>query len=62
MDAGDQDRGISGSTKRLHELLTSYEVPHLYESYEGDHLNRIAERIRTRTLPFFSEHLVFEND
>lgn len=61
MDAGDQDRGISGSTKRLHELLDSYEIPHLYESYEGDHLNRIAERIRTRTLPFFSEHLVFES-
>jgi enterochelin esterase-like enzyme len=60
MDAGLQDRGISGATKRLHELLDSYEIPHFYESYEGDHLNRIAERIRTKALPFFSEHLVFE--
>ena len=60
MDAGDQDRGISGSTKRLHEVLESYGIPHQYESYQGDHLNRIAERIRTRTLPFFSEHLDFE--
>jgi enterochelin esterase-like enzyme len=60
MDAGLQDYRISGSTKKLHELLESYNIPHLYESYEGDHLNRIADRIRTKTLPFFSEHLAFE--
>lgn len=60
MDAGLQDYGISGSTKKLHELLEAYSIPHQYESYEGDHLNRIAERIGTRTLPFFSENLDFE--
>ncbi|MDZ7606439.1 MAG: alpha/beta hydrolase-fold protein [Cyclobacteriaceae bacterium] len=60
MDAGLQDYGISGSTKTLHELLEAYKIPHIYESYEGDHLNRIADRIRTKTLPFFSENLVFE--
>lgn len=60
LDAGLQDYGISGPTERLHELLESYGIPHLYESYEGDHLNRIAERIRAKVLPFFSEHLVFE--
>jgi enterochelin esterase-like enzyme len=60
MDAGLQDRGISGATKKLHELLETYDIAHQYESYEGDHLNRIAERIRTKTLPFFSENLVFE--
>ncbi len=60
MDAGKQDRGISGSTENLHKLLELYDIPHMYESYEGDHLNRIAERIRTKTLPFFSENLSFE--
>lgn len=60
MDAGLQDYGISGATKKLHELLESYTIPHQYESYEGDHLNRIAERIHYKMLPFFSEHLVFE--
>lgn len=60
MDAGEQDRGISASTKKLHELLDSYQIPHLYESYQGDHISHIAERIRTKTLPFFSEHLSFE--
>ncbi|MDE0560288.1 alpha/beta hydrolase-fold protein [Algoriphagus sp. NF] len=59
MDAGLQDRGISEATKKLHELLESYEIPHFYESYEGDHLNRIAERIKTKALPFFSESLAF---
>ena len=60
MDAGTEDRGISASTKKLHELLDAYGVSHMYESYEGDHLNRIAKRIRTKALPFFSEHLAFE--
>jgi len=60
MDAGTKDEGISGSTRKLHALLNSYDIPHFYESYEGDHLSGIAERIRTKTLPFFSENLEFE--
>ncbi|NQU87755.1 MAG: esterase [Mariniphaga sp.] len=60
MDAGTQDRGISSSTKKLHDLLNSYGIKHMYESYEGDHLNRIEERIRTKTLPFFSRNLRFD--
>ncbi|SEF46996.1 hypothetical protein [Algoriphagus boritolerans] len=43
MDAGLQDRSISNATKTLHEILDSYQIDHVYESYEGDHLNRIAE-------------------
>jgi len=61
LDAGLQDRGISEATKSLHEILESYQIPHFYESYEGDHLNRIAERIQTLTLPFFSKNLVFQS-
>ncbi|GAB2498286.1 alpha/beta hydrolase [Algoriphagus taiwanensis] len=61
LDAGLQDRGISEATKKLHEILESYGIPHLYESYEGDHLNRIAERIQTQVLPFFSANLVFQS-
>ncbi len=60
MDAGLQDVGISQATKKLHETLEGYRIPHFYESYEGDHLNRIAERIKTKALPFFSENLVFD--
>lgn len=61
IDAGLQDRGISEATKTLHEVLESYDIDHFYESYEGDHLNRIAERIQTKALPFFSQNLVFES-
>lgn len=59
MDVGDQDMGTS-STTRMHEILQSNGIVHSFEVYEGDHLNRIAERIRTRVLPFFSETLLFK--
>ena len=60
MDAGTKDFGISGETKKLDQVLTDYGITHFYESYDGDHLNRIAERIQTKTLPFFSQNLLFE--
>jgi enterochelin esterase-like enzyme len=60
MDAGTKDIGISAATIQLDKVLTDYGVEHFYESYDGDHLNRIAERLQTKTLPFFSEHLSFE--
>jgi enterochelin esterase-like enzyme len=60
MDAGTKDTSISAATKELDKILTDYGVAHFYESYDGDHLNRIAERLQTKTLPFFSEHLSFE--
>jgi S-formylglutathione hydrolase len=60
MDAGTKDVGIHAATKELDRILTDYSIAHVYESYDGDHLNRIAERLQTKTLPFFSQHLVFE--
>jgi S-formylglutathione hydrolase len=60
LDAGTKDMGISAATRELDKVLTDYGVAHFYESYDGDHLNRIAERLQTKTLPFFSEHLSFE--
>ena len=29
-----------------------------YETYDGDHLNKIHERLRTKAFPFFSKNLV----
>ena len=60
MDAGTKDVSISGTTKQLDQVLTDYGITHFYESYDGDHLNRIAERLQTKTLPFFSQNLLFE--
>jgi enterochelin esterase-like enzyme len=59
MDAGEQDFGISGTTRELHERLENYDISHFYESYQGDHLNKIAERIYQKVLPFFSKNLKF---
>lgn len=59
-DAGDEDRGIAATIRELHDILTAYGTPHEFEVYEGDHLSGVAERIRTKVLPFFSRTLAFE--
>jgi hypothetical protein len=41
----------------MHGLLDAYGIKHSWETYEGDHGNRLGERIETRMAPFFSEHL-----
>ena len=56
-DAGDKDRGIAGTVVTLHEQLDAYGIAHGFAIYDGDHVNRIAERIETQTLPFFTKHL-----
>ena len=57
LEAGEQDPVAVEGTKQLHALLESYSIAHGYESYDGDHLNRIHERITTKLLPFFAAHL-----
>jgi enterochelin esterase-like enzyme len=59
-DAGLQDAGIAASIKVLDQILTDNQVPHTYETYEGTHTSRIAERIETKVWPFFSKNLSFE--
>jgi len=59
-DSGDQDRGIAATVNTLDQILNDYKIEHTFEIYQGDHVNRIAERIETKTLPFFSVHLAFE--
>jgi enterochelin esterase-like enzyme len=56
-DAGDKDTSIAAAIKTLDQILSSYGITHTYEQYEGDHINRIAERLRTKALPFFSKNL-----
>jgi S-formylglutathione hydrolase len=58
-DAGAQDAGIAATIKVLDGILNAYEIRHTFEIYEGTHLSRIAERIETKTLPFFSGNLSF---
>jgi S-formylglutathione hydrolase len=57
IDAGDKDEGIAATVQTLHAILAANDVPHVFEIYEGDHVNRIGARLETKMLPFFSERL-----
>ncbi|MDP4262213.1 MAG: alpha/beta hydrolase-fold protein [Bacteroidota bacterium] len=58
-DAGTRDRDIASSIKVLDEELNKYGIQHIFELYEGDHINRVAERIEKKMLLFFSDNLSF---
>jgi hypothetical protein len=59
-DAGTKDTGIASSIRMLDGELNKYGIEHFFEIYEGDHVNRVAERIETKMLSFFSKNLVFK--
>ncbi|MFB9052446.1 alpha/beta hydrolase [Formosa undariae] len=61
IDAGTDDTDIFEASNKLHTKLSNKGVNHTYETYKGDHTNKIAERISTKTLPFFSKNLEFES-
>jgi S-formylglutathione hydrolase FrmB len=61
MDAGDKDQMIAGTVRQLDELLNRYGIHHEFEIYAGDHINRIAERLETKVLPFFSTALQLQS-
>ena len=44
---------------RLREAL---EVPHVFEVYDGDHRNRMRERMATRILPWIDARLVHSEE
>ena len=56
MDIGLQDGLIAGN-KATHEALLRNGVEHVFETYEGDHMNKVAERFEHKVLPFFSKQL-----
>ena len=58
-DAGNKDESIAAGIKILDSVLNNYKIKHDYEEYEGDHVNRIEERIEKKMLAFFSQHLNF---
>jgi S-formylglutathione hydrolase len=60
-DAGAQDAGIAASIKTLDKELTKYGIKHTFEIYEGNHINRVGERIEQKMLLFFSNNLSFSD-
>jgi enterochelin esterase-like enzyme len=59
-DAGQDDRGIAATIRDLDQILNDRKLEHTFEIYDGNHVNRIGERIETKVLPFFSKNLTFE--
>ncbi len=56
MEVGDKDFLIEDN-KLLNAELTRFGIKHGWKTYDGDHGNRIHDRIRSELLPFFAEHL-----
>jgi S-formylglutathione hydrolase FrmB len=56
MDVGLQDN-LLATNKLMDQSLTRLGVVHTFETYEGNHGNRVKERFETKVLPFFSENL-----
>jgi S-formylglutathione hydrolase FrmB len=53
----DEFAHIPPATKAFSDSLVALEVPHVYELYEGDHRNRMRERMATRILPWIDARL-----
>ncbi len=60
LEVGEKDFLLKDDTA-LHAELTLFGIAHQWETYDGDHGNRIRERIRSKMLPFFAAHLARES-
>jgi enterochelin esterase-like enzyme len=59
LEVGTADGGLKDTTA-MHEVLNGYGIKHVFETYDGNHTNRIVERFETKLMPFFSNNLVFQ--
>jgi S-formylglutathione hydrolase len=58
-DVGTMDNLIAAN-RQIDEAMTKAGIKHTFETYEGDHNGKIAERLETKVLPFFSSNLAFK--
>jgi S-formylglutathione hydrolase len=59
LDIGLQDGLITGN-QLLVDRMKRFGIAHTFETYEGDHGNRIPQRLEEKVFPFFSKHLSFD--
>jgi S-formylglutathione hydrolase len=57
VDIGTKD-SLLASNRQLHEAMTRLRIAHYYEEYDGDHTDKVRERIERNVLPFFAKNLV----
>jgi|SRR5436190_1960668 len=58
LDIGTSDT-LLAFNQEFDRALKRFGIGHQYEEYDGDHTNRVAERLEMKVLPFFSSHLSF---
>jgi len=59
-DVGRSDQLVpTAALAAIDSALTRAGVTHTFETYDGDHVNRVRQRVATRVLPFFSRTLDF---
>jgi len=56
LEVGTQDT-LAASNRQLDESLKKFKIAHTFETYDGDHTNRVPQRIEEKVLPFFSSNL-----
>jgi enterochelin esterase-like enzyme len=56
VEVGDKDFLLNDDTQ-MHQELDRFGVAHEWKVFEGDHGNRVHDRVRTELLPFFGAHL-----
>ena len=55
-EVGTED-GLAAANRQLDQVLTDFGVAHTFETYEGNHTNRVPQRFEQKVLPFFSDNL-----
>ena len=55
-DVGTHENSVSVSAK-FSGKLSSLGIDHVFETYDGNHMNRTVERLELKVFPFFSENL-----
>jgi S-formylglutathione hydrolase FrmB len=58
-DVGTMDN-LLAANQQIDAAMTKLGIRHTFETYEGDHNGKIAERLETKVLPFFSANLAFK--
>jgi len=61
LDVGTKD-GLMASIQELDAQMTLFGVSHSFETYDGNHVSGIQERLEERVIPFFSKNLSFESE
>jgi S-formylglutathione hydrolase FrmB len=60
MDCGTSDDLLFEANVKFSETLDQHGIEHVFEVYDGDHVNKLAERAESKMFPFLSEVLVHE--